>query len=1286
MTDRWHCAKPVFLPGPPWPRFPICSNSRFSVLLLGLIATVAGAALGVASDQNITISGQSYTAEFSRENGSIVGFAARGAAESIWRSGEHGLWQVVGADGEPIAAAQFSPTAAERSFRYDWDEARRVLRMQYRCADLDVAVTATGTDEHLDLQSHIRPHKSVTLEVGLPARLRFDPQRLVRLVCPADGNQSVGTAFRGEFFKAQAEENPSGWTSKPSGPRGYQLLFGGPLVYHPDNDPPVALRVTEAGKSWLAPQLAARLSAAKATVNRPPQSDQAELVVIDSEHGPYFSASHLGGTGYLWRIGGAVRGDETRIALEAVASTIGVLAANPPASRTKVGLLALKHGPAIGNWSEVSVADWREWMRKAVEAGGGKVEFVELNTAAQMLQAAAADDYLAILNPYGEGLPAGRNDSVETLVAAIGRYVRAGGNWFEVGGHPFHSLLVPICFYDYRASYPPAFADFFHWESRAGQAAVYRVQPRTWEPWQGATDPRAIFVPGGLACGGDERGGWCERPFVVYVTPGSTWQSPVVRLTAGQSAGDDLRAYCQANQITRRLEDKMPADVLDRFKNSVLLYYAGSCQDKLSHLAELPVPCQVHFADYLHGGFDKQYPDHLPPHPDFGTPEQFRRLFDEGHRLGHLLSPYTNPTWWCDGPQGPTFQEHGDAPLLKRLDGKPAHEQYSQNEGFTVCHWHPAVRAANQKTIEQFSREYPCDILFQDQCGARGWGYDTNPASPTVWAYSEGLLSMVAEDCRRKPLSTESGWDGVVNFESQLCGMSWSLVPTEGGPAWRQLMKNHYAPATWEVFPVAQYIAHDKAAMLHHDLGQFVTNRETLAWTLGLGFSLSYRIRAQDLPQDGPRQWLLWLDRLQKSVCSRYVGQPLSEFAHERGADAADDEDGWLRARYGKLQVVANLSPRPRKSQHAELAPWGFVATAPGLVAASLQTLDGTDFGEEGVSFITQGDASKTEVWVFGRSGENAAVVTPMSLPNSTALYFDGTTPINAKRSDRIWQFTLPARPGTRRIAPPPELADKAPCHWPQKPAVAVLDLEGLTPVWTRSTAADWLRALEASRLVRELGLTARRITSAEDLTDLLQAGPAKCWAIINPYGERFPVAGRGQWRAMLDQIRGYVNRGGCWWETAGYSFYSPVWREDGQWQSEAIGPEGMSYLHLPLDGGDVDQPAEALHVTSEGQSWLNPAVAALVAGAGSPVNRGLARGPLDPGHVTLVAGRESDWIGGYRLDGWGWLWRIGGFWPHPEVALPVTVAALEHLATQPPQPVKPGGVKYLWAGELRTR
>ena len=190
-----------------------------------------------------------------------------------------------------------------------------------------------------------------------------------------------------------------------------------------------------------------------------------------------------------------------------------------------------------------------------------------------------------------------------------------------------------------------------------------------WQPWEGAGNPTALFVPGRLAWGGDDQGGYCERAFGSYIAPGSSWQSPTVRLALDHSAVDDLNAYGQANQITRSLASKMSPAVLTAFKQSVLVFFDGTCNEMQTHLGQLPAPALIHFARYLKGGFDKQYPDHLPPNPDFGTPAEFQALLARCRTLGHLTMPYTNPTWWCDHPRGPTFLREGEAPLLRRLDG-----------------------------------------------------------------------------------------------------------------------------------------------------------------------------------------------------------------------------------------------------------------------------------------------------------------------------------------------------------------------------------------------------------------------------------------------------------------------------------------------------------------------------------------------------------------------------------------------------------------------------------------
>lgn len=577
------------------------------------------------------------------------------------------------------------------------------------------------------------------------------------------------------------------------------------------------------------------------------------------------------------------------------------------------------------------------------------------------------------------------------------------------------AFFQPVRYLHYSVPYPAAFADFFHLDTQIGSASIYRVQPRGHAPWEGLKDRDAIFVPCRLAIGGDERGGYCDRIFGTYVPAGESWRSPEVRITIGQSAAESLQAYCKANGIDRRLEDKMSPDVLEKFRNSVLVYYGGNCREKLEHLELLPLPSQIHFADYLKGGFDKEYPDHLPPRPDFGTSEDFRAFFDKSHQLGHLVSPYTNPTWWCDDPKGPTFEKEGEAPLLRNLDGSLSRERYGSNEGYTICHWHPAVRAANQRTVRQFTEEYPVDILFQDQCGARSWSYDTNPASPTPYAYIEGLLSMIAEDCQVRPLSTESGWDRVVNYESQLCGMSWSIVPSVGGPSWRTFMKHQYPPETWEIFPLAQYIAHDKAAMLYHDLGQFVTNRQVLAWTLGLGFCMSYRISAPMLKQDACLEWLRWLDCIQKSVCSRYVGKPVNAFEHSRVSAIDPEDDGILRAVYGDVEIVANLGLKERTEQNRELPPYGFYATAPGMIAANLKRLGGLDFWDDGISFVTEEKAQNTHIWVYEYPGREVCVELPNSGRSNVSLVLDEGSAIQATVKDGILRFRLPGKASETR-------------------------------------------------------------------------------------------------------------------------------------------------------------------------------------------------------------------------------------------------------------------------------
>ncbi|MGO9206440.1 MAG: hypothetical protein ACLQBX_09705 [Candidatus Limnocylindrales bacterium] len=962
------------------------------------------ASIGARAGEPIPIRGGACVVLIDPADGSLVEARMAGQAAPMVRGGEHGLWRLEFEDGSSLDAREVSRGGAGRSFDVRHEAGANRAELNFGAPESRVQVVVEGRDEGVEIHATVEPGKGSILALELPARLRFDPSRLERLVSPLTPHDGVGAAFRPSFFREQPR--PSGWQPRNVGPGSYARLLRDAVVMRDMAGAPVAVTVTPTGKDWLGDELARGLQGSRVDVSRPSTRSAADVVLLDSPNGPVLSASRLGGTGGLWRWGGFVRQAEVKTAAEAIAALVRHLAAEP-GSRAAIGLIQLESGPESGGACAIPVASWKAQLDTVAASARRRV--IVIASPGELLAALRGGTTLAIVNPYGEWLPVAVAPNMAETVDAIGRFVREGGNWVETGGYPFYAALVARRYQEYEAAYPPLFADFVHLAGSAGSLAVFRVQPHSWGPWQGLHDPAAILIPGRLAFGGDKEGGWLVRSFATYVAPGTSWRSPVVRLSAGRTARQNLDDYSKANALGRPLREKLPRDVLDRFRHAVLVKYNGSARDQLEGLPLLPVPSLIHFEDYLHGGFDKQYPDHLPPRARYGTPGELRALIDRARELGHLVMPYTNPTWWCDEPRGPTFLKAGEAPLARGLDGRPYHERYGpRSVGWTTTPWHPAVRAANRELRRQFAEDYPVDILFQDQVGARTWVYDRNPASPTPYAYAEGLLSQADEDARVRPLATEDGYDRVLNAEVQLCGFTFALVPGLN-PSWARSFKSRYPATTWEIFPVAQVLAHEKAAMLHHDLGKFVSDRVTLSWTLGLGFAMSEQVPARALHEPRRLEWLRWLARIQQSISARYVGEPVRAFEHEPGR--ADADDGLIRATYGPVRLVANLGADPRPSGSHLLAGFGFQASASGLMAGDLGRLAGHDFGPEGASFVVEGTARDAQLWVWGSPGGEAGAVLPEGMEGRVELTLDGAAPqVLAVQAGAVW-FTLPRSP-----------------------------------------------------------------------------------------------------------------------------------------------------------------------------------------------------------------------------------------------------------------------------------
>ena len=598
--------------------------------------------------------------------------------------------------------------------------------------------------------------------------------------------------------------------------------------------------------------------------------------------------------------------DERLIA--ALAQSPQTLGLTAQAGRTRVVVLALPH--AVG-----AVATER--LRTSPLLTGAGLE-VSVADSPEALRAALGDGRtLAVVNPYGEQFPAG--DDAPGMLDSIHLFLVSGGTWLESGGYSFYYGMKANPYVSLEDHYPSrAFSDFGRIERASGSVSVYGVQ--------NAHEAGHVFVPAVWRTVGDAAGGHLQRRWQTFLPKGVGGETPPVRLRMGDAeAGAALRIYAQDNGLDRPLADKMSARTLALWKRSVTIKMdTRTVGEEADLIPRLPSPAILHLVAYLHGGFDHQYPDHLPPNPDYGTGEQLGQLLAQAHRAGDLVMPYTNTTWWCDNPKGPTFAQAGDAPLLVRLDGQRNHEVYRpESSGWTLSPFHPAVTASVDRLVTQFTRDYPVDILFGDQNGARGMAYDLNPASPTPYAFTQGMINLAARAGMKLPVATEDGFDHLLNVESEFCGLTQELVPfpydQEG------LLSKRLPDDDWEFFPMAQSVAHDKAFFIHHDLGTGAWNRDALLWSLALGYSMNLTVSGDTPLHDPDRmRWLSFLARVQGTLGPHYAGAPLNEFRYLRGSGSR----GVMQAEYGDMRVIVNLSDTAYQNGAATVAAHDFSAHA----------------------------------------------------------------------------------------------------------------------------------------------------------------------------------------------------------------------------------------------------------------------------------------------------------------------------------------------------------------------
>ena len=458
-----------------------------------------------------------------------------------------------------------------------------------------------------------------------------------------------------------------------------------------------------------------------------------------------------------------------------------------------------------------------------------------------------------------------------------------------------------------------AFADYLALDIGGGHLSVYSVS-------RGPLAPVQLGFVHGTAPASCSGSTFCVvHEFQTWIKRGATWSSPVVRVRIGQTAEQSILAYRHDNGIDAypSLQSKLGAR-LGTYAEAPLLKANLRLLRPFSawarELQKLPSPLLLHPAGFQAGGFDMNDPDFLPPDPSFGTAADFSAMIAAAHRLGDIVMPYGNLSWW--DPASPTMTslpagvQTKDVAVLDQ-QGDAETVSYGEHTGVIVSPYSAFVRARIAQYMKEWQTEVPADCIFLDQLGARPWLRDFNPASPSVTAYDDGWLAMLATYSKHCVM-VEDGWDRLgrdaVGFHGSLLMMSRELG----------LPDATFGAGNWQPYPLATWLLHDKVLMYQHDLydATMTIDLEVLTWNMAFGLISSY---SWDALGPAANPWLELVARLQRDFGPHYVGLPLSGY-RSLAPNVSEST-------FGDLAVVANRDSSNAYSVDGyDVAPGGFLA------------------------------------------------------------------------------------------------------------------------------------------------------------------------------------------------------------------------------------------------------------------------------------------------------------------------------------------------------------------------
>ena len=927
---------------------------RLAVLALAFALCQVVFAKISETEKTFLVSGKNYVVEFSKANGSITKIEALGKDLALDFSGN--LWTAKFAD---------KSQAVSKNAKFFGEIEDERLSLSYQSEEIDVLVFVKYGGDFIEIESKYTPKKADLLEFSIPSQFTFKPQNLVSLSAEFNYPRNSGVVFNKNFFmpKSMSSKNIFWVRGKNYGMGVYKKIFGTAMSCYEPYREPSPITLGKDASEWLGEKLSKELVKTDKIPTRTFGKNSADIVIANSKNGVFIGGKKIG-EGAIFRIGGWFLKDESQVKyIKAMALHSAKLLSKT--KRNKICVIDCN----TNQWETPRPSEY-------VAAFDNVKNFCVIRNANQLQQALEADDVAAIINPLQECCLPMPDGTLMDLVEPIREFAENGGYWFETGGFSFMRQMEPKKYFSVKNRVPSAIADFLHFNMLGKNLALYSVQPITWQPFEGLSDKAKMFTPSEFSFGGGEKGGYVDRCFLAYVNKGETFKAPSVKILFGKSEIESAKSFCADNKVLKTLDQKMPKAFLEKFKKSVMMKINDSnAKDAMQTVAALDFPMVVHVSGYLRGGFDKQYPDHYPPRASYGTNEEYLAFIDFCKSKGHMYMPYTNNTWWCDSPKGPTFEAKGRGALSLDENGKEIFEKYGSAEGWTTCMWHKDVRDANDKLLKESLVDYKSDIVFQDQSGARAFRYDYNKASPSPSAYSEGFVSTVMRDSKKAYLSTEDGWWGICDGEIQFCGMSFSFM-----------QQGKWYKCIWDTFPKDSFTLgnltgaffHDKVSLTHHDLGTDVNTPRKLAYTIAYGYSMVNQLYIRQINFAHLIEWRRWTAQLQMSLLSKLIGKPMHGFAHKwTNPDLDGDDSATIFSQYGDIKTAAAIGDTTLKIGNYTIANDGFFAKGKNVECAFNLVKLGNVNAEKPSSYIIENCGKELKFYFFAKPNEKVLFAVP---------------------------------------------------------------------------------------------------------------------------------------------------------------------------------------------------------------------------------------------------------------------------------------------------------------------